>query len=52
MKVKHILFILWVFTIIGCGNSQEGMEEANTTKSVNEMTALQQMAIAWINICK
>lgn len=47
MKVKRILFILWVFTIIGCGNSQEGMEEANATKAVNEMTALQQMAIAF-----
>ena len=47
MQLKTILSILCMFIIIGCGNSQEGIEEANTTKPVNEMTALQQMEIAF-----
>lgn len=48
MQLKGILFVLWVFMIIGCGNSQDGIEEPNATKAVNEMTALQRMAIAFV----
>ena len=47
MKLKRFLLIILYVSMFGCGNPQESIEGGEGTNPVSEMTALQQMEIAF-----